>query len=549
MVPPVLIPQSALRKIFTFLSSRRLAVFLTLALGVVALVGALVPQNRPPEYYEAHYKEWAYNVLNTIGLTDVFKSWYFIGILIFIAVSLAVCTGRRVSAAFAAFKVRPPRLPFDEGTFCQTEIGPETAFKPVIAALRRLPFDSFEGEGIFYGRRGRRALIGALLIHVGLLSALLGVLLGVFGRRDEIFVFEGQRLALPRTYGEGFEIKADAVDVAADANTGKVLSYQTKINLLRNGDEVAAGELELNKPLRYHGLAIYQSDKASADAKGLILEELVLKKGAAADDYGGAKFSWEVGTESGDVTMVPGETGALGTTGLTLRYVEYFERFYASEAGVGDDGADYNPVAFVEIENVEGEKAKGVLFKLYPERSFIRADVPDFTAKSVRVDYSGDDGPWRAARREHILASGSYVAVAGETMRVVMAGGEGSDLSQRALEGVIERRGGAEERIKFPFGAGVTVRTDDGDRIFRFLGSRTAPVTALTVARERGLAFFYAACLLFSAGVVAAALLRYDELVAYVRGGRVYLAARSSKGAGVLRPAFDAWVAGVKENV
>lgn len=545
-----MIAVKALSKIFYFLSSRRLAIVLALALGVVAVVGALVPQNKPLAYYEVHYKDLAYNVLISLDLYHIFSSWYFVGILIFLAVSLAFCMGRRISASFAAFRSRPPRFPFEETASCEAEIGPEAVFEKVIAGLRELPFSWREGDGVFNGRRRRCALVGTVLIHVGLLSALLGFLLGVSAPREEVFVFEGERVVLPPAYGEGFEVSADAVDVLTDANTGTVLSYQTGIRLLNNGDEVATKELEINRPLRYRGLAIYQNDTASADEKGLFLEEIELKEGVTGDEYGRVEFSWEIGNESGDVTMLPGEAGALGDTGLTLRYVAYFERFYATEASFGDDGADYNPTAFIEIENSRGDTAKGVAYKLHPEKSFYRTEVPDFTDKPLRVDYAGDDGPWRAARRERVLASGSYVALGGgETMRVMMAGGEGSDLSLRSLEGIIERRDGGEERIEFPFGVRVSVRTSGGDRKYRFLGSGAAPVTGLTVGREPGLPFFYAACLLFSVGVVTAALLRYDELVAYVRGGRVYLAARSSKGAGVIRPAFDRWVTRVKENV
>ncbi len=538
-----------MNKIIDFLASRRLAVFLTLALGVLVFVGTLVPQNAPAEYYKAHYKEWVHNLLKSLDLTDIFKSWYFVAILIFLAVSLLTCTARRLRATFAAFRPRPPRLSFEETASYQAEIGPAAVFKTVIAKLRALPFNWREKGGVFYGRRRPAALVGKVLIHIGLLFALLAAALGVFGRRGEISIFEGQRLALPSVYGKGFEIRVDAVDEIADANTGKVLSNRTKVGLLRYGDEVAAGELNVNRPLRYRGLAIYQSDM-EVGAKGLFLEEVQLKKGASVDGYGRAIFSWKIGEESGDVTMAPGEGRALGRSGLTLRYVEYFERFYATEAGIGDDGADYNPAAFVQIENVKGEKAQGVLFKLHPDRSFIRADVPDFTDKSIRIDYRGDDGPWRAARREYLLASGSYVAFGDgeETMKVVMAEGESLDLRERHLEGIIERRDGGEERVEFPFGAGVSVRTNGGDSIFRFLGSKEAPVTALTVAREPGLAFFYLACLFFSVGVVAAAVLRYDELVAFVRGGRVYLAARSSKGRRELKTAFDAWVATVKED-
>lgn len=538
-----------MRKILDLFTSRRFAIILALALGVVAFVGVVIPQNKPQAYYEAHYKDAAYNILISLGLTHISTSWYFVGILIFLAGSLIFGTGRRISAVAAAFSSRPPRLPFSGPASYEAEIGSEAAFAEVTAVLQELPFDWREGDGVFYGRRKRFAPVGTLLIHIGLLAALGGLWWGVSAPREDVFIFEGERVALRPPFGEGIEVSADKVDVLTDGNTGKVLSYQTGVRLLRNGGEVAAKEIEISKPLRYRGLAIYQSDAASAEAKGLFLEEVELKEGVTADEYGRVEFAWEMGNDAGTVTLRPGESGTLGDTGPTFRYVAYFERFYAAEEGFSDDGAAYNPTAFVEMENARGDVAKGLLFKLHPDQSFYRTDVPDFTDKPLRVDYGNDDGPWRDARRERILASGSYVAIGGgDTIKVAMAEGEGSDLKQRTLEGIIGRRGGGEERVEFPFGASVGVRTEGGDRVYRFLGSKAAPVTGLTVAREPGLVLFYAACVLFSVGVVAAALWRYDEVAAYVRSGRVYLTARSSKGAGAIEPAFDGWAARAKES-
>jgi cytochrome c biogenesis protein ResB len=542
-------PELILKKKFDFLYSRRLAICLTLLLGAVVFVGTLVPQNRPAEYYKAHYNEWACKLLISLDINNIFKSWYFVAALIFFAICLLACTVRRLWAAISAFRPQRSPVPFEEQTSCLAEIGPEADFKTVIGRLRLLPFNWRENDGVFYGRRRPAAMVGTVFIHIGLLLALLGAALGVLSHRGEISIFKGQKLALPSAYGKGYEIRADGVDETADANTGKVLSRRTSLSVMRYEDDVGAGEVDVNKPLRHRGLAIYLSGMAAAGAKGLFLEEVRLKSGAAADGYGRVVFSWTVGDESGDEILIPGEGSALGRSGFNLRYVEYFERFYASEEGIGDDGADYNPAAFVEIENDKGETANGVLFKLYPERSFLRADVPDFTDSTLRIDYGADDGPWRAERREYLLASGSYVAFGGgDTMKIVMAEGESRDLRDRRLEGIIERSQGGEERLEFPFGARVSVRTNGGVSIFRFLGSRTAPVAVLTVAREPGLVFFYLACLFFSVGVVVAAALRYDELVAYVRDGRVYLAGRSSKGPRVLKPAFDGWVTAVKGN-
>ncbi len=538
-----------MKKIFDFLSSRRLAIILTLLLGVAVFIGTLVPQNMPAEYYKAHYNEWVYNILISLGLSSIFRSWYFITILAILAVGLLACTVRRSWVVITAFRSQPPRIPFDEGTSCRAEIGTGADFEKVADKLQVLPFNWREKEGILFGRRRPVAAVGTVLIHTGLLLALLAGVLGVLGSREDISIFEGQQLALPVAYGDGYEVRAEDVDEIADANTGKVLSYETDVRLIRYGDEVASGEVKVNKPLRYRGLTVYLSGMAAAGAKGLYVEEVRLREGASADGYGRVIFSWTVGGESGEETLSPGEGRTLGDSGFNLRYAEYFERFYASEEGVNDDGPEYNPAAFVEIENEKGETAKGVLFKLYPERSFLRADVPDFTDRTLRVDYGADDGPWRDARREYLLASGSRVILGGgDTMKVVMGEGESRDLRERRLEGVIERGDGGQDRVEFPFGARVGVQTNGGVSVFRFLGSKTAPVAVLTIAREPGLVLFYVACLFFVIGVVVAAALRYDEVVAYVQDGRLVLAARSNKGVGVLQPAFDKWVAEVVEN-
>lgn len=539
-----------MRRLWDILSSRRLSVFLTLAIAAVSLLGVIIPQRQPQTFYEVRYQEWLFNILKTLDIVKIYSSWYFVALLVFWAAAVITCTLRRMPVIFAAWRREPPVPTFEDVSFTRADVGPAASFGKITGALKRLPFRWREGGGVLYGRKHPLGLTGTVLVHVGVLVVLLGALLKVFGHRDELFVFEGQGVALPPAFGDGFELYADGVDEVVDADTGEASDSRTSVRLLRYGDEVAAKELDVNGPLRYRGLGIYQSDVAAAGAKGLFLEAIKLKAGVPARGYGRATFSWAVGAESGEVTMAPGAAEALGRTGLELRYVDYFERLAATETSVGDDGAAYNPAALVQLVNAEGAVAVGVLFKLHPEQSFIRADAPGFTDKPIRITYSRDDGPWRTARREYLVASGSYVVLSGsgETMRVTMAAGEGRDLRRRSIEGKLRERDGSERTYDFPFGARVNVKTDDGDFLFRFLGSRAAPVAGLTIARDPGLGFFYAGCLIFSIGVVAVMLWRYDEVAAYVRNGRVYIAARSNKGARVLKPAFDAWVAEIKEN-
>jgi hypothetical protein len=538
-----------LLKIINFLSSRRLAVTLVLLVAAVVLIAAFIPQGRADGYYKEHYKVWAYNALILLGIDDLPRSWFFLALSASLSVNLAFCVALRLAAFFAAVRFHAPGTLISGRDYQTAEVGSERDFGLVSTRLRTLPFRWREADGVIFGRRRPLALVGPSLIHVGLLLALLAFFWGTFGRREGIFVFEGQGVVLRPAFGRGIEVRADHVDELTDANTGKIISRRAKVRLLRRGEELTSAELEVNKPLRYDGLSIYQSGMSTSGAKGLLIEEVELREGAKAADYGRAAFSWIVGRRTGEITLAPGDTRPLGDTGFKLRYVDYVEALNATEAGISDDGPDYNPAALVQLLNAAGDTAEGVLFKLYPERSFMRGDASAFADKGVRVDYNGDGGPWRAARRKLLVASGARVTAPGGkgSMKIVMGPGESSDLRERYLDCVIDDEGRA-LRVKLPFGKRVSVATGEGTYIYRFMGSGVAPVTALTVARDPGLTVFYAACLLFALGLVIVTLWHYDELAAYVHGGRVYLTGRSSGSGRELESIFDTWGAAAEET-
>ena len=533
----------ALKTLLRLLSPRRLVIYLALIIGGISLLGLVIPQNESAAYYEAHYQPWLAKSLNILSLYDVYGAWYFISAIALLALCLLACTVRSLLRVVAAFRRGEAPVPPAESTTRCEEIASAEAFTGVKARLKRLPFKWHYAKGVLYGRRRPYAAVGEVLFNVGLLLILVGGLLRVFGHSEEIFIFEGHGAVLPPYFGQGLEVRADRIDAAVDANTGDVLEYRTTVRVLDSGKEVALQDVEANRPLHYGGVGIYQSRTGATSSKGLLMEVVELEKGVAAGDYGRAVFDWKIGGESGRLTLAPGEAAGLGDTGLRFRYVDYLEKFFLDDAGISDDGPAYNPVAFVNVVNARGETAIGFLYKLTPEESFIRADSPDFDARAAKFTFAEDGGPWRADRRECLFASGSCLAVGGEVMKVTMGAGEGTDLRMRSLEGaVVGGEEGAETRYEFPFGKRVKVHARDGEYLLRFVGTREAPVTGFTVTRDPGLAFFYVGCALLTIGVFAAALLRHDELFAYVRGGRVCLAARSGEGADVPRDVFDRWV-------
>ena len=516
----------------------------------VSLSGAVIPQNELPAYYDAHYRGWAVSLFSMFQLTDVYHAWYFILLLAYLVASLVTCTARRLPRALAPF-TRRAKLPASlDDLSLHAELGPAADPERLERPARRLAFRWRREGDVLYGRRRPYALWGEILTHAGLVVIFAGAFFRLFGHRETLFVFEGQGIALPPAYGPAYELRADKVEEVRDADTGRVLEYRTAARLLRGGEEVAAKEVEVNGPLRYAGLGIYQSNMDVAGASGLAVDAVKLAAGESAAGVGAATFEWTLGEEKGTVAASPGETAPLGDTGFELRFLERYDHFVTDEGGFRNDNPEYNPAAFVNVFSPSGVVAMGIIFELYPEFSILRSSDEAFADVPLTlVLVPGDEGPKGGERREYVVVpETAFVVGAGERMSVAFAAG-GSAHGGAALTARLARRNGANDTFALPLGEWVPVALADGEYAFRFNGARRAALTGLTVSRDPGLTAFYVGCLLLSLGVAAAMLLTYDELFLYVRGGKAYLAGRSSKGPRLAGPAFERWAAKIKEGL
>lgn len=488
--------------------------------------------------------------MKTFQLTDLYHAWYFVFLLLFLVASLATCTIRRLPRVWRAFS--RPGLPASyEDLALREELGSASAWEEVERRARRLGFRWRDFGDVRYGRRRPYAVAGEIATHLGLIVIFVGAFLRPFGHRETVFLFEGQGFAVPAAYGAGYELWADTVEEIRDPDSGRVLEYRTRARLVRGGEEVAVAEVEVNGPLRYGGLGVYQSN-LDPRGVGLAVEAVKLDAGTSLAAVDAARFAWAVGEERGDVTVAPGQTVPLGATGYQLRFLEAYDHFLTDERGFRDDNPEYNPAAFVNVLGPSGGVAMGILFELYPEFSVLRSEAPEFAQTPLTITFaSGGEAESRAERREYLTLVGSNVVVGekGDRLEVELAGGgvpahgEEMPLSARLI-----RAGGGETEFELRPGEWVEASLSDGTYGLRFVGMRRGALTGLTLARDPGLGAFYAGCLLLSLGVAVAMLLSYDELFLYRSGGKIYLAGRTSKGARWGRPAFERWAAKLKEG-
>ncbi|UCH79251.1 MAG: cytochrome c biogenesis protein ResB [Candidatus Coatesbacteria bacterium] len=519
--------------------TRLVAVYLLLALAGLTLVAVFVPQGRGPAYYEVYYEEWWANTLVTSGLANLFSVWYYYALAGIVVFAFALYSAGRLGMVFAAGRrgVRPEKFR------AQAAVGPVVTEENAEDLLVKLPFAWRKTSAGWLGRRGRLAVVGTAVAAVGAVLTFAAAIARLSATSDDIFLFQGYDIALPPAFGPGYELRAEEVAETVDPNTRQLLSSLVRLRLFRAGEEVASGDVAVNRPFRHSGFDVYLESAEPAGVRGLRLEAVRLKPGAAPASYGRAEFAWEVGRERGAVELAPREETVLGNTGLRFRYAEYVERFATTESGFSDDGDEYNPAAFVQFLNLRGEQAFGLLFKNRPEESFVRSEAADFAPQPFEIRYAADAGPWRTDRREYLFASGAYLSVGtgAEPIAVAMGSGGGTDLRGRSLAAAVERGDGRREEVALPFGVRVPVGLGEGAYLLRFLGAGAAPVAALRVRNRADFTIAWIGGGLILLGLVLAAAFRYEELQAYVREGTLYL---GGWGAGAAdRDAFERWLA------
>src|SRR3990170_2761733 len=102
----------AATRIWNFLISIKLAIWIIILLAVTSILGTVIQQNQPPEKYRQVYEDWAYNLMDRINLFDMYHSWWFLLLLCLFTLNLTCCTIDRLPRVIRT--VRKPRLVLDD---------------------------------------------------------------------------------------------------------------------------------------------------------------------------------------------------------------------------------------------------------------------------------------------------------------------------------------------------------------------------------------------------------------------------------------------------
>ena len=83
------------KKIIKFLRSMTFGMVLLVLILVCSFAGSLIGQGNDPGWYVKTYPGW-HGIILSLGLDDVFGSWYFITLMALLCMNLSLCSVLRV---------------------------------------------------------------------------------------------------------------------------------------------------------------------------------------------------------------------------------------------------------------------------------------------------------------------------------------------------------------------------------------------------------------------------------------------------------------------
>lgn len=261
------------------LADLRLAIVLLLAIAVFSISGTVIEQGQTLEFYQTNYPAdpalfgfLSWKVILISGLDHVYRTWWFLALLIVFGASLTACTfTRQFPALGAAQRWKYYSQPRQFQKLALSAELSETDLTALAERLSQKRYRVFQEGTQLYGRKGIVGRIGPIIVHASMLLILAGAILGAMtGFFAQELVPSGETFQIRHIFDAGPWAKAQIpkdwsvrvnrfwIDYTPEGNIDQFYSDLSVLN--QGGNEVDRKTIHVNEPLRHKGVTLYQAD-------------------------------------------------------------------------------------------------------------------------------------------------------------------------------------------------------------------------------------------------------------------------------------------------
>ena len=263
-------------QVLNWLSSLKIAILILLLIAISCATGTIIPQQEADQFYYDNFNKNPFlgiingNILLLLELNHIYTSFWFLILLIWLAVSLTVCSFRRqlpiLKSALDWIDYKSPRQ-IAKLSISQTIPTSNTSksLKEITINLNNQGWKVKETDGRIAARKGAVGRVGPIFIHLGMILLMVGATYGSLnGKTIEKFLAPGRSLDLLNTNEEkGLTVKLQSFQIERDPK-GRAEQYRSIVNIIEPNGTNETKEISVNYPLRYKGLTLYQADWALA---------------------------------------------------------------------------------------------------------------------------------------------------------------------------------------------------------------------------------------------------------------------------------------------
>jgi cytochrome c biogenesis protein len=300
------------RELLPLLIDLKVAIALLLAIAIFSILGTVIEQGQSVAFYRSNYPEspalfgfLTWKVLLAIGLDHVYRTWWFLSLLILFGASLTACTFRRQIPALKWFSrawnfYSKPRQFEKLALSAEFQTG---SVEKVLPLLSQRGYKVFQKERSLYARKGLIGRFGPIFVHASMLIVLVGAIIGsMTGFFAQEMIPSGETFQVQNVFDSGpwaasqipkdWSVKVNRfwIDYTPD---GTIDQFRSDLSVLdQGGKEVDRKTIYVNKPLRYKGVTFYQADWAIAAVRVRLNKSPILQIPMQQLDTNGAGRLW-----------------------------------------------------------------------------------------------------------------------------------------------------------------------------------------------------------------------------------------------------------------
>ncbi len=305
------------REFLPLITDLRLAIVLLLLIALFSITGTIIEQGESLGFYQANYPEnpalfgfLSWKVILILGLNDVYRTWWFLTLLIFFGTSLTACTFTRQLPALKAARrwkfYDQPRQFQKLALSAEFELDKENtaSLENLTQILSSRRYKIFQEEsGVLYARKGIIGRIGPIVVHIGIVLILLGGIWGAMtGFIAQEMVPSGNTLQIKNIINAGpWAAKPNSQDWSVRVNrfwidytpSGGINQFYSDMSVVSpQGEEIDHKKIFVNQPLRYGGITFYQTSWGISAVKVKINKSPIFQLPMAELDTKGQGRLW-----------------------------------------------------------------------------------------------------------------------------------------------------------------------------------------------------------------------------------------------------------------